>query len=185
MIATRPCRRGLVALMVISPVLAGHAAAATRRVFSYDPADAATRQVAGALTFEFDQKLFSTRVLRVRATEGPATAKLAPRSQDALGRAGLSPLVGAQSNERDLYQILPADDGAAMISVFCPGARRAWMAFGRLRANQDLAIHVLGQSTNGSVKLCRTLNYSFHGEWRLPPGPMMNPDRLPELRFPD
>ena len=177
--------RAVVALLAVAVVSGGEAAAATRRIFSYDPANDVTRQISGALTFEFNQKVLSTKVLKVRATEGPATADLEPAPQDAVGRGGLAPLIGAQANERDLYKILPADDGSAMISVFCPGAQRAWMAFGRLRANQNLRVYVLGQTAGGAVRLCRTLDFEYHGEWRLPPGPLMDPNRLPEPHFPN
>jgi hypothetical protein len=162
----------------------GSANAANRRIFSYDPADTATREAAGQLTFEFNQKLFSTTVLRVRSTEESATADLKPAPQEAVGRGGVSRFVGPQAGERDLYQILPADDGPAMISAFCPGARRAWMAFGRLRANQDLRVYVIGDYPGGGAKLCRSLRFTYHGEWRLPPGPLMNPDTLPVDRRP-
>jgi hypothetical protein len=161
---------------------AGSAHAANRRIFSYDPADAATREAAGQLTFEFNQKLLSTRVLRVRSTEESATADLEPAPPSAVP-GGTWRLVGPQARERDLYQILSAEDGPAMISAFCPGARRAWMAFGRLRANQDLRVYLLGDYPGGA-KLCRSLKFTYHGEWRLPPGPLMNPDTLPVDRRP-
>jgi hypothetical protein len=164
-------------------VFAGSAHAANRRIFSYDPADAATREAAGQLTFEFNQKLLSTTVLRVRSTEESATADLKPAPPEAVGRGGVSRFVGVQARDRDLYQILAADDGPAMISAFCPGARRAWMAFGRLRANQDLRVYVLGDYPGGA-KLCQSLKFTYHGEWRLPPGPLMNPDTLPVDRRP-
>jgi hypothetical protein len=174
--------RILAALLLLAA--ATPAAGATRRIFSYDPANEATRTSAGALTFEFNQKLMSTRLLRIRATEGPATAELKPAPPEVLGRGGLSPLIGPTAIERDLYEIEPAEDGAAMISAFCPGARRAWLAFGRLKASQNLTIHVLGADAPGRARLCRTLQFAFHGEWRLPPGPAKDPDRLPEPHFP-
>jgi hypothetical protein len=128
--------------------------------------------------------LMSTKLLRIRATEGQATAELKAAPQDVVGRGGLSPLIGSQAIERDLYEIQPAEDGSAMISAFCPGARRAWLAFGRLKASQNLTVHVLGADAGGRARLCRTLEFAFHGEWRLPPGPAKDPDRLPEPHFP-
>ncbi len=164
--------------------LAGPAHASTLRIFSYDPSDAETRHAAGAVTFEFNQRLVFTTVLRVLATEGQASADLKPAKDEALGRGGLTALIGG-APERDLYEVLPSGDGPAMIAAFCPGARRAWMAFGRLRANRDLRVFVLGDTAAGApAHLCRTLAFDFHGEWRLPPGARFDERQLERPKFP-
>ncbi|HEY5072785.1 MAG TPA: hypothetical protein VII63_12235 [Caulobacteraceae bacterium] len=178
-----PCRSCVAGFVAVAILASGQAGAATRRIFSYDPGDDATRRAAGALTFEFDQKLLSTRVIRVRATEGAASAELKPARERALGSGNLSSLVAGGPAERDLYEVLPTDEGPAMMSAFCPGARRVWMDFGRLRANQDLRVYVFGGGATGT-RLCKTFNFTFHGEWRLPPGPAMDPNRLPQPHFP-
>jgi hypothetical protein len=144
---------------------AGHAA--TVRIYSYDPANAETRRAAGALTFELRQQIVFTTLLRVRATEGPATAELKPAEDKALGRGGLDALIGQAARERDLYEVLPAEEGEAMIAALCPGSKHAWMAFGRLKPFRDLRVHVLGDGPQGA-HLCRTLDFSFHGEWQAP-----------------
>ncbi|MEO8926541.1 MAG: hypothetical protein ABI306_05195 [Caulobacteraceae bacterium] len=169
----------------VAVALAPAAHATTLRIFSYDPADSETRHAAGAVTFEFNQRLIFTTVRRVLATEGQASADLKPASEAALGRGGLSPLIGARAPERDLYEVQPGAEGSAMIAAFCPGARRAWMAFGRLRANQDLRVFVLGDNpAGGGARLCQTLAFSFHGEWRLPPGAKFDERQLEHPRFP-
>src|SRR5207344_209713 len=78
----------------------------------------------------------------------------------------LSALIGDTSAERDLYEVLPQDQGADMIRAFCPGSSRAWLAMGRLRSNLPLRVHVLGSSPAGPAHICATLNFDFHGEWR-------------------
>ena len=172
------------ALLAAALALAGPAHASALRIFSYDPSDIETRHAAGAVTFEFNQRLVFTTVLRVLATEGQASADLKPAKEEALGRGGLSALIGP-APERDLYEVMPSGDGPAMVAAFCPGARRAWMAFGRLRANRDLRVFVLGDNAAGATaRLCRTLAFSFHGEWRLPPGARFDERQLERPKFP-
>jgi hypothetical protein len=146
----------------------GGAQAATMRMFSYDPANAETRHVAGALTFQFRQQLMFTRILALRSTMGQANAFVEPVDEKVLG-AGLSSLIGDNAQERDLYEVTPEADGAALISAFCPGSKRGFMTFGRLRANRPLRVLVLGDTAaGGPAHLCRTLDFTFHGEWQMP-----------------
>lgn len=154
-----------VALLLMA--LASGAQAATPRMFSYDPADTLTRRTAGALTFEFRQHLITTEVTRVDATNGPASASLREAPDRDLG-APIESLIGPTARERDLYEVLPAGEGREMIRAFCPGSDRAWLAFGRLRANLPLRVHVLGAATGSPAHLCATLNFDFRGEWRGP-----------------
>jgi hypothetical protein len=141
-------------------------AAAAVRVFSYDPADAVTRRVAGDLTFEFQQRLIFTTVLRIRSTEGQASADLEPVDERVLGRGGLSRLIGANGQERDLYAVAPGAQGAELIRAFCPGSTRAWLAFGRMSETRPLRVQVIGDDPKGGpTRLCETLAFTFHGEW--------------------
>jgi hypothetical protein len=171
------------ALVALCLVVAAPAHGATRRFFSYDPDDAETRHAAGALTFEFDQHLTSTTVLRVRATEGEATAELRRAGQTALGAGGLTSLIGP-APQRDLYEVEPQKEGAAMIAALCPGARHAWLAFERLKVNHDTRVLVLADGPSTRPRLCRALAFSFHGEWRLPPGAPIDERRVQTPHFP-
>jgi len=171
--------RASIAILATALAATASAAQANVRIFSYDPADAATQAAAGPLTFEFDQRLIFIKVLRVRSTQGQAAADLKPASEGALGPGGLTRLIGAQSHERDLYEVEAADQGADLIHAFCPGSTRAWMAFGKLAEDRDLTVRVLGDTPGGGpARLCRTFDFSFHGEWRVPEG------RLPNYRPP-
>ncbi len=163
---------------------AGGAHAANRRMFSYDPANEATRNLAGGLTFEFDQHLFSTHLLRIRATEGQATAELKGADEGRLGHGGLDAAAGGKPAERDLYEILPKEEGAVMIQALCPGAAQAWLAVDRLRANQDLRVLVISRAKDAPAKLCQTLDFTYHGEWRLPPGQSIDPRTVHQPHFP-
>ena len=151
-------------LGVVWLISAGAAGAAIRQ-FSYDPANEATRTAAGALTFVVNQKLLSTRVLKMRATEAQATADLRRTDSSVFSH------IGTPANERDVYEVLATEDGPALIAAFCPGSKRAWMAFSPVKLNLDLSILVAGDDPKGGPpRRCRSLDFTFHGEWRAPPG---------------
>jgi hypothetical protein len=162
--------RVLATLPALAALAAAQPAAAAIRTFSYDAANQATRQSAGDLTFQFRQRLIFTTVLNLRSSDGPATADLKPAGEGALGRGGLSRLIGSHAPERDLYEVGAKDQGPELIRAFCPGSRRAWLAFGRLSESAPLRIYVIGDNpAGGPTRLCRTLDFAFRGEWRLPP----------------
>ncbi len=168
---------GVAAILVLA---AGGARADSIHLYSYDPADVTTRQAAGPLTFTFKKGLFHTTVLNLRSTEATATAFVRPADDKALGRNAR-----AAAAAGDLYEVEGVDDGAALISAFCPGASRAWMVFGPLRLNRDLTVLVVGApKAGGPAALCRTLKFSFHGEWVLPPGRAFDPRDLEHRRYP-
>lgn len=179
-------RRETLALSValLAASLAGVARADTVHVYSYDPADADTRHAAGPLTFMVRKGLLHTTVLNLRSTEATATAYLRPADEKVLGPRGLAGALGAQAGERGLYQVEAKDEGAALISAFCPGAARAWMAFGPVKFDRDLTVRVIGAPAAGPAKLCRTLRFSFHGEWLQPPGRAIDPRELERGRYP-
>ncbi len=175
---------GLLALMVTAGL---HAPAhcGSLHMYSYDPANSETRNSAGALTFEFKRRLVFTTILRVMATEGDAKAEVRPANEHDLGPGGLTALIGPRAIERDLYEVEPLEEGSAMIAALCPQSRRAWMAFGHIRANHDLRIYVLGDGPGaGSASLCKTLDYTYHGEWSAPGGPPVNPGIVQPPKFP-
>ncbi len=163
----------LAALVLASP------AWAVKRIYSYDSANQATEKMTEqGLTFVFDRGLMSTRVQQVIETNDIGQAEVRPASASALGPGGLGALIGEQAHERDLYEILPRDNGLALITGLCPGADRAWLAFGPLRVDEPLRIHVLGHNpTTGRSWKCVTLDYNFHGQWALAPPPLPQPDR--------
>ena len=174
----------LLALMMAAG-LGAPAYCGSLHMYSYDPANSDTRQSAGALTFEFNRRLVFTTILRVMATEGDAKAEVRPASERDLGPRGLTALIGPRASERDLYQVEPEEEGSAMIEALCPQSHRAWMAFGHIRANHDLRIYVLGDSPGGGqARLCKTLDYTFHGEWSGPSRAPINPGIVEPPQFP-
>lgn len=156
------------AFAALALAAAGPAAAGVR-IFSYDPANEVTRKIAGDLTFEFNQRLIFTTVLNIHSTEGEASADLKPADEHALGAGGLSRIIGANAQERDLYEVEPSDDGKELIRAFCPGSHRAWLAFGRLVEARPLRVRVIGDDpAGGSARLCHTFEFAYRGEWKLP-----------------
>ncbi len=179
-------RRARLALAALAAfALAGGEAGASVRLYSYDPADQATREASGPLTFQFNQTLTLTRVMNVRSTEGEATADLKPADERALGAGGLARLIGAKAKERDLYAITPGDEGDALTSALCPGSKRAWLAMSRPRRDRDLQVFVLGDDpAGGPARRCAALAFTFHGEWRLPAGAKFDERQLERPNFP-
>ena len=171
------------AALAAAAAIGGPATAAVR-VFSYDSANDVTRRIAGDLTFQFNQRLIFTTVLNILSTEGRASADLKPADEHALGGGGLSRLIGAAAQERDLYEVRGDGDGAELIHAFCPGSSRAWLAFGRLVEGRPLRVQVIGD-VPGGAKLCHTLDFNYRGEWKLPSStPPVRPSDLKEPRFP-
>jgi hypothetical protein len=171
-------------LVLVAAMATAQAAAAGVRVFSYDAANDGTRRVAGDLTFRFNQRLIFVTVLDIRSTEGHASADLTPADEHVLGPGGLNRLIGATAQERDLYEVKGDADGAELVRAFCPGANRAWLAFGRLAEGRSLRVQVIGDAPGGGSKLCHTLDFNYRGEWKLPQGQTVKPSDLKEPRFP-
>jgi hypothetical protein len=171
--------------IVAAATVAGSAAAATR-IFSYDAGNDVTRRVAGDLTFQFNQRLIFTTVLNIRSTEGRASADLKPADEHVLGGGGLNRLVGAASQERDLYEVKANGEGVELIHAFCPGSSRAWLAFSRMVEARPLRVQVIGDTPGGGgARLCHTLDFNYRGEWKLPSStPPIRPSDLKEPRFP-
>jgi hypothetical protein len=171
--------------MLVLGLAAPAARADTLHFYSYDPSDAATRAAAGPVTLQLRKGLMHTTIVALRSTEAQAAADLKPAADRTLGPHGLAEVAGLGPGEHELYQIEPTEQGGALVSALCPGATRGWMAFGRVRLDQDLTITVIGQAPGKAPELCHVLAYSFHGEWRLPPsGPVIRERDLPHGRYP-
>jgi hypothetical protein len=168
----------LFAAAIALMALAGPVAAGTH-VYSYDSATPVTRKMTeNGLTFIFNKSLISQRVIRLVETHDVGQADLKPASEHELGPGGLTALIGPNAHERDLYEIVQKGDGVALVRALCRGSDRAWLAFGRLRMGEDLRVQAMGHDpATGKTRLCMTLDYSFHGEWALPPVELPQPDR--------
>lgn len=163
-------RRRLAVAGALVCVLSAGTATAALHIYSYEPSDAQTREASGPLTFEVRRSLIGAiTILNLRSTVADASAELRRSDPKTLGPGGLKAVSGADPGERDLYEIEPADQGGALIAALCPGATRAWMAFSRIRFDQDLSIEIMGAKSGAPARICHRLAYDFHGEWKAPP----------------
>jgi hypothetical protein len=176
------------AALAATPVIAFGVASAATHVYSYDPADAATRGVTGPLTFEVYKGLLGgTKILNLRSTEAAATADLRHATPRDLGPGGPGSALNLPVNARNIYEIAASDEGVALMSALCPGSTRAWLVFGPMGFDESLKIDVLGNSpaSGPKVRVCHVLAYDFHGEWRGPPsGPVLKERDVLRGRYP-
>lgn len=156
--------------MAAALALAAPAQAADRRIYTYDAISVQARQLTGAgLTFTFRKGLLSTRVEQVRANGVPVGAIVNPEGDGRVAR-DLDAQLGPDAGQGALYRIDPkAMQGAVMIHAFCPGSTKAWLVIGGLEHARDLRVHALGDDpVTGKPHLCATMDFSWHGEWKLP-----------------
>lgn len=161
----------LTAAAALALCVAGPAAAAETRIFSYDPVNEPARVLAyGGLTFVFRKSAFGgTRLLKVISTRDQGSAELKAAAEKDLGPDGIDGVLGRKVPEHDLYEIDHKGQGDPLIRAACPGSDQAWLAFGPLRANSELIIHAFGRSgSSGKAHLCASLEFVWHGEWKLP-----------------
>jgi hypothetical protein len=162
-------KRAAVTLALSLALAAAGQAQAAQKIYSYVPADAATKKrIDSGLTFVFDKGLVGMRVKEILATEAKARAALIPVGDKELGTP-LARVLPAGAGERDLYQVTAEDQGPAMVRAFCPGSTKGWLVFGPMRARRGLVVHALGDDPKtGAARLCATLNFEFRGEWAIP-----------------
>jgi hypothetical protein len=174
-----PVKLILLALCALVPLLVAGPAAAARHIYSYDSANpATTRMTDTGISLIFDKGVMGVTVRRLMETQTIGAADLRPVSDSVLGRGGLDAAVGADAHERDLYEITEQADGKALRNVLCRGADHVYLAIGRIKLGQDLRLRALGHDPQtGKTRLCITLDYSFRGEWLLPPPILPQPDR--------
>jgi hypothetical protein len=165
--------------MILALTLAAGAARAELRQFSYDAANEETIASSGPVTLLVSQSMFGTHLVKISSTVAKATADLRREDAGALGRGGWQE--ATDGVERDLYRILPADEGADFTSALCPGSKQAWLALTPVKYGRNVRMVVIGDDpAGGGVRRCRTLEFQFHGEWRLPQGnPPATEDNAP------
>ncbi len=147
-------------------------------VISYDSASPLTEAVTEqGLTFVFDKGVIGERVLKIVETNDIGEADLKPAAEYDLGPGGLTPALGADAQERQLYEITDAADGKALKRALCQSSR-VWLAMGRLKVGLPLRVRAVALDPDThKARLCVTLDYLYHGEWALQPPLLPQPDR--------
>ena len=165
-------------MVLLAVVSAAGAADAGKRIYSYDSATPITRQMTeSGLTFVFEKTLMGTRVIGLIETHDIGAADVRPASPGDVGPGGLA-VLGPDAHEHDVYEIVHAKDGMALIRALCPGSDRAWLVFGPIRADRDLRVDAVSRDPeSGKPRLCVALDYNFHGQWALPPPDLPQPSR--------
>ena len=169
-------RASLLAAAVLAGSIAPAAAFAAERMISFEPASPDAKRLTGAgITVRFTDRLLGQRVDSLLATAIPARANLKPAAVKDLGgltvaRPGVLYAVDEKSAQ-----------GAVYVRAFCPGSKRVWLAIGPV-GRAPLTIQALGDDPKGgrTARLCATMEFSFKGEWSLPP--RTPPDPMEETR---
>jgi hypothetical protein len=153
------------ALLAAAPA----AEAAVKRMVTYDSASPEAKRLTGAgLTFVFTKSMMRTRVLAVRATAVPVGVVPRPLNDGDTVRK-LDGLMGEDRGSGALYEIDPAAaEGKVMIQAFCPGSKEGWLAIGPFAHGRALRVHAFGADAAGEPRLCATMDFAWHGEWRMP-----------------
>ena len=160
----------LAALTAVSLAAAAvPAQAADKRMVTFDSASSEARRLTGAgLTFVFTRQYFQTSILAVRATAVPVGVVPAVSRDGGLNRQ-LDALMGPDAGRGAFYEIDPAKaEGKVMISAFCPGSTKGWLAVGPVYTRKPLRVHAFGDDGAGGVKLCAAMDFTWRGEWQMP-----------------
>lgn len=167
MLSSMPMRRLILTALGLMAVAS--AAGAAEKMYSYVPADPATKaRTDEGLTFVFDKGIIGMRMKIVMATQAHAEADVEPADERDLG-VRLDKILPEGAGERQLYAVKPANQGTAMVKAFCPGSTKGWLVFGVLRPREGAVVHALGDDpATGKARYCTTLKFDFRGEWRVP-----------------
>jgi len=162
----------MIRLIAIAAALlaAGPAQAADKRMVTYDSASPAAQRMTGAgLTFVFTKSLFRTRVLAVRATAVPVAVIVRPSGDRDVNRQ-LDALMCADARTGTLYELEPGEaQGQVMVTAFCPGSTRGWLAIGTIAHARPMRVHAFGDDpATGEPRLCGAMDFDWRGEWRTP-----------------
>lgn len=163
-------RRLLTLALAAALAVPSVAAAADKRMVTFDSASPDARRLTGAgLTFVFTRSFMRTRILAVRATAVPVGVIPKPSRDGAVNRQ-LDALMGEDAGSGELYEIDPeAEQGKVMIQAFCPGSTKGWLAIGPVYSRKPIKVHAFGDDpATGQIRLCAAMDFTWRGEWTLP-----------------
>lgn len=152
------------ALAVLTAFAAAPAQADTR-FLAFDAANRVTQALTRGVTLEVQRGLFgAVSVRRIISTTARGSARIERGGPDAVRRA-----LPDGAGETNIYTIPSEGDGRGLSRALCPGSDQAFLVLGRVRAGRPLTVHAVGRWADGAYRHCVQLDYSYRGEWALPP----------------
>ncbi len=156
--------RRLLVLTLAFTAVAGPAAAEIRYL-AYDASDRVTQALTRGVTLEANRGLFGAiSVRRIISTSQRGSADIRRGGPDQVRR-----VLPDGATEANIYHISPEGDGRGLSRALCPGADEVWLVSGRVRLARPLTLHAVGRWSDGAYRHCVELNYSWRGEWAMPP----------------
>ena len=153
------------ALAALTLASAAAPAQAETRFLAFDAADRVTQALTRGVTLEVRRGLFGgVSVRRIISTSARGAARIEYGGPDNVRRA-----LPAGADETSIYTIPTEGDGRGLSRALCPGSEQAFLVLGRVRAGRPLTVHAVGRWADASMRHCVTLEYSYRGEWALPP----------------
>lgn len=150
---------GLTVLSAAAP------ASAETRFLAYDAADRVTQALTRGVTLEVRRGLLGgVSVRRIISTSARGSARIDYGGPDNVRRA-----LPEGANEATVYTIPAEGDGRGLSRALCPGSDQAYLVLGRVRPGRPLTVHAVGRWADGAVRHCVKLDYTYRGEWALPP----------------
>jgi len=172
---TTPQRVSAAALAALTLAGVAAPARAETRFLAYDAADRVTQALTRGVTLEIRRGLLGgVSVRRIISTTARGSARIDYGGPDAVRRA-----LPQGSDETTIYTIPSEGDGRGLSRALCPGSDQAFLVLGRVRAGRPLTVHAVGRWADGTMRHCVTLEYSYRGEWALPPSA---PSGAPDTR---
>ncbi len=149
----------LAAAAIATPAFAGTS------YLAYNPSDRITTALTRGLTLEVNKGLFgAVSIRRIISTSSRGSADIRRggpyEARDALPEG---------AGESTVYTIPTEGDGRPLARALCPGADQTYLVVGLVRAVRPLTMHAVGRWPDGRYRHCVELNYSYRGEWALPP----------------
>lgn len=156
-------------LTLVLCLLPGLACAAERR-FTFDSDSPRAKALTGAgLTLTLDQGLLGGMKLKlVQATGVPVAAEV--QAAEHADEAAILALLPKTAGHVAIYQVDPkAQEGEVLTNAFCPGASRVWLVASPIGYGKPLTLWAVGQGGQTAKLLCAEMDFTWRGEWRLPP----------------
>lgn len=162
---------------VLTLIVLATPATADTRYLAFDASDRITTALTRGITLEVERGLFgAVSVRRIISTSARGSATISRGGPDQARR-----VLPQGAGETVVYSIATEGDGRGLARALCPGAEATFLVLGRVQAGRPIVMQAAGRWPDGQFRHCVTLNYTYRGEWTLPPrrGPVETGPGLP------